>query len=279
MLSVIIPNYNKAQYIGKCIESVLGQTYRDFEVIVVDDCSTDASPDIIRRYAEIDSRVTPIFLQKNGGVSNARNIGIKMAKGEFVTMLDSDDFYWGKYKIESEMKKIQEHGENCIAYSYRVLVNDEGIPLCDKRNEQRYVSGNDMLYYFLTEPNANMYVQRDFIVKKDIIVQVGMYNTQESYYEDYDLLLRLLTKCSIFYTGEYGTAYRIVDCGLSQKQKTDDARQFRVPMKIRKKYIPYIKNHKDRIFAYLIWWCQSFMTEMKVVRRKIYIKGNKIVES
>lgn len=274
MLSIVIPNYNKEQYLGKCIESVLNQTYSDFEIIVVDDCSTDKSVAIIHKYAALDSRIKPILLKKNGGVSRARNIGIQVAKGEYITMLDSDDFYYGNRKIEAEMKKIHDHGENSIAYSYRVLVDQNGNRLSGKKNERRYVSGNDMLYHFLTEWNANMYVQRDFIVKRNILIQVGMYNLDESYYEDYDLFLRLLTKCSVFYTGEFGTAYRIVEDGLSRKQKIMDGWQFRKPMMIRKKYISCIEDRRKRNKAKLIWYIQMFITELKIIRRKIYIRKN-----
>lgn len=273
MVSVIIPNYNKEKYLRQCIESVLAQTYTDLEIIVVDDVSSDSSREIILKYEKMDSRVKHIFMEENGGVSAARNAGILAAQGEFVTMLDSDDFYFDNTKIEYEMDVIRKHGDNSLVYSYRIMVDQNGTPLSNDKNEKRYVSGDDMLYHFLTEKNANMYVQRDFIVRKDILVEVGMYNAKESYYEDYDLLLRLLNKCSIYYTGAYGTAYRIINNGLSQTQKKDDSRQFRVPMQIRKKYIKCIENPKERKKAYFIWWGQMFLTEFKILRRRIYVRG------
>ena len=174
MVSVIIPNYNKEKYLHQCIESVLVQSYIDLEVIVVDDASTDLSKKIIVEYAEKDPRVKPIFLEKNGGVSAARNAGIIAAKGDYVTMLDSDDFYFDKNKIQAEMELITKYGTSIIAYSYRILVDQNGVPLTNNKDERRYVSGDNMLYHFLTEKNANMYVQRDFIVRKDTIIEVGI---------------------------------------------------------------------------------------------------------
>lgn len=91
MISVIIPVYNAEPYLNRCIDSVLASTYRDFEIILVNDGSTDRSPDICRAYEENDSRV--IFLsQENQGVSAARNHGIRKARGEWLVFLDSDDF-------------------------------------------------------------------------------------------------------------------------------------------------------------------------------------------
>lgn len=272
MLSVIVPNYNKGKYLKKCLMSVLDQTYKDLEIVVVDDNSNDNSHRILSKLGELDSRIRIILLSENKGVSNARNIGIKAAKGQYITMLDSDDFYWNRNKLEREMKEVIMHGGNCLAYSYRVLVDERGLPLSKIKDEHRYVSGENMLYHFLTESKANQYVQRDFIVKKDILLDVGLYNTNLSYYEDYDLLLRLLIQCPIYYTGEYGTAYRVVTDGLSHKAKVNDGLQFRAPMKIRRRYIRYIDNFSMRIKALFVFYLQSVCIELKILRRKVYIR-------
>ena len=89
--SIIIPVYKVEEYLEKCIKSVLNQTYKNFELILVDDGSPDKCPLICDNYAKIDSRVFVIHKQ-NGGVSSARNEGIKVAKGEYIWFVDSDDF-------------------------------------------------------------------------------------------------------------------------------------------------------------------------------------------
>ena len=91
MVSVIIPIYNCEKYLNECIFSVLEQTYKDFELILVDDGSTDNSLNICYEFAKKDSRIIVIH-QENGGVSSARNKGLKNAKGEFITFVDSDDY-------------------------------------------------------------------------------------------------------------------------------------------------------------------------------------------
>ena len=90
-ISVIVPVYNTEKYLDRCIQSILAQTYTDFELLLVDDGSTDSSGAICDKYAEQDSRVR-VFHKENGGVSSARNQGLDNAKGEWITFVDSDDW-------------------------------------------------------------------------------------------------------------------------------------------------------------------------------------------
>lgn len=91
MVSIIIPVYNVEQYISQCIESIFAQTYTDFELILINDGSTDKSGEICDNYAKKDSRIH-VFHKKNGGVSSARNVGIEHATGEWINFIDSDDW-------------------------------------------------------------------------------------------------------------------------------------------------------------------------------------------
>ena len=91
-VSILTAVYNTASYLPQCIESVLAQTHRDWQLICIDDCSTDGSLDIINRYAATDSRITVVRNAENQGQAKARNAGLLHADGEIVTMLDSDDW-------------------------------------------------------------------------------------------------------------------------------------------------------------------------------------------
>lgn len=90
--SVVMPVYNVEKYLVQSIESVLNQTFSDFELLLIDDCSPDASPRICDQYSAKDSRVHVLHLEKNAGVSNARNVGMAMAKGQYLFFMDSDDY-------------------------------------------------------------------------------------------------------------------------------------------------------------------------------------------
>ena len=99
MISIIIPAYNAADYLAQTIESVLNQTYSDFELILIDDGSTDRTREIIKDYQCKDARIK-YFYKENGGVSSARNLGLQKATGDFVSFLDSDDL-WDRRFLES----------------------------------------------------------------------------------------------------------------------------------------------------------------------------------
>ena len=104
MVSVIMPAYNVGQYIGKSIESVLAQTYKNIELIVVNDGSSDATGQVVEQYCRQDARVK-LLTQKNQGVSGARNNGISAACGDYISFLDGDDLWDAKF-LENMMQSI-----------------------------------------------------------------------------------------------------------------------------------------------------------------------------
>lgn len=92
MVSIIVPVYNAEKYLSRCVDSILSQTMKDFELLLIDDGSQDESGRICDEYSEKDARVR-VFHKPNGGVSSARNLGIDHAKGKYIIFIDSDD-YW-----------------------------------------------------------------------------------------------------------------------------------------------------------------------------------------
>ena len=218
-LSVIIPCYNYAKYIEKCVGSIISQTYKPKEIIIVDDCSTDNSRDVILRLSKEHDIVKPVFLKENSGVSKARNIGIRESNSDYVTFIDADDLMGSIYKLENEMGliiKYLELGENIAAFSkIKYIGEDENVL---GSNEGSEVFQGDIFERILTTYDVSI-LPRDICVKKDIILEVGGYNEQMNLYEDYELDLRISRKIRFFSTGEIGTAYRIKSGGLSSVAK------------------------------------------------------------
>lgn len=124
-VSVVIPNYNGERFVERTLKSVLDQTYQRFEIIVVDDASTDLSPALIQAFADKDPRIRLIRLKKNGGVSNARNVGIREAKGEYIALLDNDDL-WTPDKLE---RQISLAAEAEIVYCSYDFVDENDNPI------------------------------------------------------------------------------------------------------------------------------------------------------
>ena len=150
--SIIIPVYNVGLYLRECLDSVLNQTFADWEAICVNDGSTDCSEEILKEYALKDERIRYVS-KDNGGTSTARNVGMKLAKGDYLVFLDGDDWL----ELES-LQVIAEHlnGEEIICFSgRRYFEKTKTYHLADQLTEKMYHSGMD--YY-----NENALVSRDF---------------------------------------------------------------------------------------------------------------------
>lgn len=227
-LSVVVPNYNNEKYLPQCIEGVLLQTYKPMEIIIVDDCSTDSSAEIIKGYERKYNFIRGIILSENKGVSNARNVGITEAVGEYITTIDSDDFYYNKCKLKNEMKLIKYykelHNKDVIIYSKTVNVDINGDYLGKNKpdyfqNKYYYLEGN-ILFRLLSGFKFG-FIPRDYCFKKSIYFECGGYNLNMNFYEDLDLLIRLAGKYSFYSTKEEGTAYRQHSMGLSSRSSKD----------------------------------------------------------
>ncbi|ORX63881.1 hypothetical protein BCR32DRAFT_330759 [Anaeromyces robustus] len=128
-VSVILPTYNGAQYLDKGIKAILDQTLEDIELIIINDASTDNTPEILKKY-EDDSRITIINLQNNGGIGRGRNIGMEIAKGEFIGFMDADDFVDEKffeslYQNSEDKDVVVGYLVDCISDSYHCAHNQE----------------------------------------------------------------------------------------------------------------------------------------------------------
>lgn len=219
-LSVIIPNYNKATYLYECVESVLRQTLLPDEIIIVDDCSTDESGSIIENFSKNNNLIHAFYLKENMGVSSARNIGLRYARGRYVTFLDADDFYGNVDKLKNEMELIRNYGEDIVAYSQLLFADEAGhIKKGITCKKKEYLVGNIYKKMLLGRFDFPA-LARDYCVKKSIITELGGYNEERNLYEDLELIIKIAEKYSFYCTYETGTVYRQATGGLSS-QKAD----------------------------------------------------------
>lgn len=147
LVSIITPSYNCAQFIGETIESIIAQTYTDWELLITDDCSTDNSREIIERYANTDKRIKLYRLEHNSGAGVARNTSIDNASGGYIAFCDSDD-RWYPDKLEKQLAFMARH--NC-SFSYTSYMTcDEsgdttGIVVCPKKVTYRSTQRDDKI--------------------------------------------------------------------------------------------------------------------------------------
>ncbi len=133
-ISIVLPVYNAEKTIDRCIYSIISQSYKQFELIIINDASDDNSLEIINKYLNKDNRIVLINNNKNYGVSKSRNLGIKEATGEFITFIDSDDYYESN-AIEKMYKLMVENDVDAVRFSFNILKEDKKI---EKKYNKKY---------------------------------------------------------------------------------------------------------------------------------------------
>jgi glycosyltransferase involved in cell wall biosynthesis len=170
LISVIVPVYNVEKYIAVCIVSILNQTYRNLELILVDDGSTDKSGEICDEYAGKDRRVI-VCHKTNGGVASSRNTGIGMAKGRYICFIDSDDFVRGDY-LEKLHTAILKSDSDMAICSWKE-VEDDYYTADDKYDDLKYmIPEPDWLYHELMYNNLRFVFLWDKLYKKELFRDV-----------------------------------------------------------------------------------------------------------
>ena len=209
LISIVIPTYNRAQQTIAAVESVLAQTYPNFEIIVVDDGSTDDSGETIQRFiAQKTNGSCPVsfFSQPNQGASIARNTGIAKARGEYIAFLDSDDI-WLPEKLEWQMQALEQFKDECgVCVTDARLVNKSGMDI----SSSFLTHGRHFEQTIGIDRDAVKSIARSFcgvwlstlLARADLIKQIGGFSPDISFVEDRDLHFRLSLITSIAYVNK-----------------------------------------------------------------------------
>ena len=199
LISVVVPIYNVQKYVGKCIESLLRQTYTAYEIILVDDGSTDDSGKICDQYVEKDARIHVIH-KANGGLSSARNAGMAVLRGEFLAFVDPDDWVESSYLDELAAPLLKDEKIDMVIGCFYLREDEQGVTIsCGRKGAEGYLSMTERLQQMLDgvywdESLCGKVYRRslfeDFSFTE--MVQVG-----EDMYANWHLLQRAAT---VFYT-------------------------------------------------------------------------------
>ena len=248
-ISVVIPSYNRRDFIKRSIDSAINQTKKPLEIIVVDDGSTDGTEAMIKS----DYDFVKFIKQKNKGVSAARNIGIEVSIGEWICFLDSDD-EWKKDKLEKQINAMKSNPGYKFFHSNEIWIKN-GIRINQKKKHKKY--GGDIFDKCLDMCRIS---PSSVMIDKTIFDEVGNFNEDLAVCEDYELWLRICDKYRVFFIDEP----LIIKYGGHQGQLSYS--------------IESIENHRIKALEYLILGNlnrknKRHAIQMLLSKLNIYLKG------
>jgi glycosyltransferase involved in cell wall biosynthesis len=250
MLSVIIPLYNKEKSISNTIESVLNQSYRDFELLIVNDGSTDRSINAVEKFK--DDRIR-IINKSNGGVSSARNRGIREAKSEWIAFLDGDDYWEPSFLSTLNELKSRYPDAGMYAGQYAQVDNDKNIIVLNRFPP--IIEGYFDLFSYLFAVNSS-----SILVNKNVFDICGYFDENLTHGEDTDMWIRIGLKFQVCYTNTLISYYNIGGNPLSRSVG---------------KFPPFNKRFLSKIDNYFLesnYEWNNFLLNLKAKGLKQYIK-------
>ncbi|EGR0753397.1 glycosyltransferase family 2 protein [Vibrio vulnificus] len=207
-VSIVIPLYNKSDQILLTLNSVLNQTFKDFEVIIINDGSTDDGPSKLNF---IDDHRIRVISKKNSGVSSTRNFGIKEAKGDFIYFLDADDIMKINC-LEKLIETSERYPESPVIVSNFSILNDgKRVNVCSLSSHELISKPYKAIYYggiFLRV--GNVLINRNYLLDNNFY-----FDDRISFYEDFDFFLKIISTCQVGYTPEILFEYSIDNAELS----------------------------------------------------------------
>ena len=242
LISVIIPVYNAESYLGNSIDSIINQTYKKFELIIINDGSTDNSFEIVQSYK--DKRIISLQNEKNIGNYSSRNKGIKLAKGKYIAIMDGDDIAYPN-RLENQLKYLETNNEV-------IALGTNFITIPDHTESDLFINSEEIKlsllkgFYSLLHPSL--------MIRANYLIKMGGYDESYKYASDYDLICRLVLEGKIENLSDRLMTYRNHSLQISNNNRRD---QLLNAFQIRKKYqINFINKYRHKN--------QTRVTEMHV---------------
>ena len=262
LISVIVPVYNIEKYVGKAIETIIGQTYRDLEIILVDDGSTDKSGEICEHYAGKDDRIVVVH-QENGGLSKARNTGTRIAKGDAIAYIDGDDYIHPCY-FEILAKNLTEHNADISVCGMQVVSENEYEELThskDVENAAVEISAEEALEGMLSQKRFSLSSCAKLYKRK---IAQSHYFPEQELFEDYYTVYRFFTEADAVTYTDAGLYYYLKRAGSITKKKY--SHQMMDYIKHGEQVIDHVKQSgqqlMDAAISRLVWACFYIVTHI-----------------
>lgn len=211
-ISVVIPSYEHAAYIGECINSVLEQSWQDFEIIITDDGSSDNTVEKIRAFQ--DSRIQLSIFKENLGAAIATNHSISRARGKYIAILNSDDCF-APQKLATQVQFLQQHPDIAAVFGWPALINEKGQPFEQNHHKDFEVfqvnnrPQSQWLRQFFDQ--GNCLCHPTVMIRKSCYEAVGLYDARLAQVPDLDMWVRLSMQFQIYVLPEIFTYFRIRD--------------------------------------------------------------------
>ncbi|MBQ9590194.1 MAG: glycosyltransferase [Butyrivibrio sp.] len=261
LVSVILPSYNGSKYIQESIESILKQSFTDFELILVDDCSSDNTLSIMNEYAELDERITVIHNDHNCKLPGALNVGMSYAKGKFLTWSSDDNFYdRDAFRIMTTELLSELDSTAMVTCRYRIWnINENGDVVAESISDI-YDEG----FFYI-----HNIVGACFMYRSEVVDKIGLYDTSAFCAEDYDYWLRIYSEIGrIKFIDKVLYTYRQHPDNLTATKKKEIFIQtYRVLEKYSDKWLIEYKNKPDKLM------CLYYMSVMSEGEKTFRIRA------
>ncbi len=245
LISIIVPIYNVEKYLNKCIESIVNQTYENIEIILIDDGSNDNSGIICDEYAKKDNRIIVVH-KENGGVSSARNKGLKIAKGEWISFVDADDWIEQIF-CQTLLNKVTQEQADIALCGYN-RITDNQIEKINANNQEVFLNSNEYLVKSLN-PQTGFGFCHMKLIKKEVLKSIS-FNERIEVGEDalFNIQLSTYIKKAVFLKQPLYN-YRINNQSVVKRYDENYANKYLKSMKIIEEYIwqEYNEENEENI--------------------------------
>jgi glycosyltransferase involved in cell wall biosynthesis len=211
LVSVVMPAYNAEKYISEAIESILNQTFKDFEFIIINDGSTDSTPNIIDKYARLDKRIIVLNNEKNLNIAESRNRGVEIAKGKYIATMDSDDRALPD-RLKNQLEFLESNKDVAISIGNINIMDGKGVFQYTRKYPVTNKDIRSKVYRFNPFPNPTIMCRREVYEKN------GKYNNAYVPIDDFDFWLRAGTQFKFGNCGKIVLNYRVVEGSASHRK-------------------------------------------------------------
>ena len=212
LISVIMPVYKGERFLREAIDSILNQTFTDFEFIIINDGSTDGTLEIIQSYS--DKRIRLVNNESNQGIVACLNHGIELAQGEYIARMDADDISLPE-RFEKQIRFLEENPDVGVCGTWRKNIDANGDIIGERTHPKE-----DYLIKWKLFLNTNPISHPTILMRADLVKSVGGYNEKFKHCEDYDLWRRLIYKTKIYNIPEFLLSYRYHDNNITTTQQS-----------------------------------------------------------